>query len=133
MRIERSGPAIREALARHAPEECPVFEAELGRALTAATQSFDLAPAHAVLDRWWGVVAVTRANPVAASCCGALSGLVTAHIVRDINLRLFFASTPPAPAERHELLRTWQRLNVVRLVAALGAWAAFRRVRERAR
>lgn len=64
MRIERSGPAIREALARHAPEECPVFEAELGRALTAATQSFDLAPAQAVLDRWWGV-AVTRANRLA--------------------------------------------------------------------
>jgi hypothetical protein len=38
-RIERSGPAIREALARYAPDECPLFEAELGQALTTAAQT----------------------------------------------------------------------------------------------
>jgi hypothetical protein len=38
-RIERSGPAIREALARYAPDECPLFEAELGQAMTTAAQT----------------------------------------------------------------------------------------------
>lgn len=63
MRIERSGPAIREALTRFAPTECARFEAELGQALTTAAETLDLAPAQAVLDRWWGV-AVIRANPL---------------------------------------------------------------------
>ncbi len=63
MRIERSGPAIREALARYAPAECLRFESEFGRALNAAAKTFDLVPAQGVLDRWWGI-AVTRANPL---------------------------------------------------------------------
>ncbi len=66
---------------------------------------------------------------VAASCCGAVAGLVTAHIVRDIGWKLFFASAPPAPAEREQLLRTWYRLNAVRLLAAVAAWSAFQRAR----
>ena len=44
-RIERSGPAVRAALAQLSPEE------------------YDLAPAQQVLDRWWGI-AVIRANPL---------------------------------------------------------------------
>lgn len=41
----------------------PRFEAELGEALTRAGAELDLAPAEAVLGRWWGIV-VIRANPL---------------------------------------------------------------------
>jgi len=63
MKIERSGLAIRAALAEFAPSECRVFEAELRQAIGRAAETFDLAPAEAVLDRWWGV-AVIRTNPL---------------------------------------------------------------------
>lgn len=84
VKIERSGPAIREALARFAPAECPRFESELGQALTTAAETLDLAPAQAVLDRWWGV-AVIRANPLsrdeqaqlARARSGDFAGLLT--------------------------------------------------------
>lgn len=62
-RIERSGPAIRAALAKVSPEECAQFEAEFTQVLTRAGAEFDLAPAEAVLDHWWGI-AVIRANPL---------------------------------------------------------------------
>ncbi len=62
-RIERSGPAIRAALAEVSPEECAQFEAEFAEALARAGVAFDLAPVEAVLDRWWGI-AVIRANPL---------------------------------------------------------------------
>ena len=62
-KIERSGPAIRAALAATSPDERAQFEAEFGQALDAAGAQFDLAPAEAVLDRWWAV-AVARANPL---------------------------------------------------------------------
>ncbi|MGH3993888.1 MAG: DUF6247 family protein, partial [Pseudonocardiaceae bacterium] len=50
-------------LAEVAPAECGRFEAEFAEALARAGTKFDLAPADAVLDRWWGV-AVMRANPL---------------------------------------------------------------------
>jgi hypothetical protein len=61
--IERSGPAIRAALAEHSPEECGRFEAELRAALARAGDDFDLGPVERLLDRWWGVAAI-RANPL---------------------------------------------------------------------
>jgi hypothetical protein len=61
-KVERSGPAIRAALAEFAPDECAQFEAEYAQALSRAGAACDLAPAEAVLDRWWGIAA-TRANP----------------------------------------------------------------------
>lgn len=86
MRIERSGPAIRDALMRFAPAECPSFESELGHALAAAARTLDLAPAQAVLDRWWGV-AVTRANPLShaeqVQLARARTGEVTGLSARD--------------------------------------------------
>jgi hypothetical protein len=63
-KIERSGPAIRAALAEASPSECAQFEAELAAALARASAELDLAPADEVLDRWWGVAAI-RANPLA--------------------------------------------------------------------
>jgi hypothetical protein len=62
-RIERSGPAVRAALARLSPTECAQFEAEFARAIARAGAEYDLAPVEAVLDRWWGI-AVIRANPL---------------------------------------------------------------------
>ena len=62
-RIERSGPAVRAALARLSPPECAQFEAEFAHAVARAGADYDLAPAEAVLDRWWGI-AVIRANPL---------------------------------------------------------------------
>lgn len=62
-RIERSGPAVRAALARVSPEECAQFEAEFAQATARAGAEYDLAPAQQVLDRWWGI-AVIRANPL---------------------------------------------------------------------
>lgn len=86
MRIERSGPAIREALARFAPTECPRFESELGQALTTAAETLDLEPAQAVLDRWWGV-AVIRANPLSdgeqAQLARARTGDFAGLLARD--------------------------------------------------
>jgi Family of unknown function (DUF6247) len=62
-RIERSGPAVRAALARLSPTECAQFEAEFAQAIARAGAEYDLAPAETVLDRWWGI-AVIRANPL---------------------------------------------------------------------
>lgn len=65
-KIERSGPAIRAALAEVSPRECAQFEAELAAALAQASAELDLAPADEVLDRWWGIAAI-RANPLTAA------------------------------------------------------------------
>lgn len=62
-KIERSGPAVRAALARLSPDECAVFEEQFRLALLEAEQRLDLRPAEAVLDRWWGIAAI-RANPL---------------------------------------------------------------------
>ncbi|MDQ2790993.1 MAG: DUF6247 family protein [Actinomycetota bacterium] len=61
--VERSGPAIREALRAHAPaEECAQFEAELRSALVRAAENLDLSGPQAVL-RHWHALATMAANP----------------------------------------------------------------------
>lgn len=62
-KIERSGPAIRHALAEHSPAEAHRFEVEFQQALADAGETFDLHPVETLLDRWWGIAAV-RANPL---------------------------------------------------------------------
>lgn len=62
--IDRIGPAIRLALAEHAPEATESFEAELRAALTAAAEDLDLARVASVLDRWHAP-AMMAANPLA--------------------------------------------------------------------
>jgi hypothetical protein len=61
--VERSGPAIRAALAKHRSEEATAFETEFRQALDRARDTFDLGPVEAVLDRWWGIAAI-RVNPL---------------------------------------------------------------------
>jgi len=51
-RIERSGQAIRAALAELSPAEAEAFEREYRHALTHAAQTLDLSEANAVLNRW---------------------------------------------------------------------------------
>ncbi len=86
MKIERSGPAIRAALAQFAPSDCPVFEAELRQAIRHAADTLDLASAEAALDRWWGV-AVIRANPLSeqeqAQVARAKAGDFAGLLARD--------------------------------------------------
>lgn len=62
VRVERSGPAIRAALAEASPDELADFEAEFRIALAEADDDFDLSRVTAVLDRWWGR-AHLRLNP----------------------------------------------------------------------
>ncbi|WP_242606282.1 DUF6247 family protein, partial [Protofrankia symbiont of Coriaria ruscifolia] len=58
-RIEKNGPAIRDALR---PDDRDVFVAELRIALAEADDTLDLDPIAAVVDKWWGQ-AVLTANP----------------------------------------------------------------------
>lgn len=65
------------------------------------------------------------------SVVGTLSGgLLTAHIVREINLKLFFADRPLAGTEREDLLQRWYRLNKIRLMASGVAWLTAQHVRS---
>jgi hypothetical protein len=85
-KIERSGPAIRAALAELSADECTQFGTEFQQALGHAGQAFDLAPVDAVLDRWWGI-AVIRANPLSeheqAQVDRAHTGDFTGLLARD--------------------------------------------------
>ncbi|RAV04349.1 MULTISPECIES: DUF6247 family protein [Mycolicibacter] len=56
IQVQRSGPAIRAALAEYAPDDLVDFEGEFRTALAAADEDFDLARVEAVIDRWWGRV-----------------------------------------------------------------------------
>ncbi len=64
--VERSGPAIRAALAEHVPEDCARFEAELRTALARAADDLDLSVVETVLARWHAL-ATMAANPLTAA------------------------------------------------------------------
>ncbi|OZM72534.1 DUF1772 domain-containing protein [Amycolatopsis antarctica] len=70
-------------------------------------------------------------RPRLATSAGATvtGALLTAYLVRAVNLRLFVAGPPVSEAERDALLRRWYRLNAVRLLAAGGALAVNRNSR----
>jgi hypothetical protein len=53
--------------------------------------------------------------------CGVAGAALTGYVVREVNLKLFFAAEPPPPAERDALLRSWYRLNALRTAAVGGA------------
>jgi hypothetical protein len=63
--IQPSGPAIRAALAQHAPGDERQFESELRDALARAADDLDLAGPQAVLARWHAL-ATMAANPLTA-------------------------------------------------------------------
>ncbi len=84
--IERSGPAIRAALAEHAPGDERQFESELRDALARAANDLDLASPQAVLVRWHALATMT-ANPLTADECAqverAKAGDFTGLSARD--------------------------------------------------
>jgi hypothetical protein len=53
---------------------------------------------------------------------------VTAYLVRAVNPRLFVAGQVLSATDLERLLKTWYRVNLVRLVAAGGAWLCAERV-----
>lgn len=61
--IDRSGPAVLEALRAVSPSEAEAFEAEYRSALARAAESLDLGEAERVLTHWWGIVAL-RMHPL---------------------------------------------------------------------
>lgn len=63
--------------------------------------------------------------------CTILSGALTGYLVRAVNVKLFVAGHPVTPAERDVLLRTWHRLNLIRIAALAAAWLAAQQVRSR--
>ena len=60
--VDRTGPAIRAALAAHAPQRCADFEAEFRIALAETDEDFDLSRVQAVIDKW-RPIAYARLNP----------------------------------------------------------------------
>jgi hypothetical protein len=81
---------------------------------------------------WNGPAAQRRWSTV--STAGTLAaGLITAHIVGTINVRLFFAAEPPSLDERAALLRRWHALNTIRMAATAVAWVGARRARANTR
>jgi hypothetical protein len=72
--------------------------------------------------RWWLATAGLSTGSAAA---------LTGYLVPVVNRKLFVAGHPLTPGERDRLLRTWYRLNTVR-IAALGiAWLSAQRVGAR--
>ena len=84
--VERSGPAIRAALAEHAPDDETRFTAELREALVRAGDDLDLAGPQAVLTRWHAL-ATMAANPLSvdeqAQLARARAGDLTGFSERD--------------------------------------------------
>ncbi|MEU6149922.1 DUF1772 domain-containing protein [Actinosynnema sp. NPDC047251] len=68
---------------------------------------------------------------VAAVVCSGVGVGLTAHLVRTVNLDLFFRDRVPSADERKALLRAWYRVNAARLVATGGALVAARVARSR--
>lgn len=68
---------------------------------------------------------------VSAVACSVLGSAATAYLVRAINLKLFFNAEPLAAAEQEVLLRTWYRVNAVRLVLAGAAGVSAHQAKSR--
>lgn len=83
--VERTGPAIRAALAAYAPEDEPRFASELREALVRADEDLDLTAPLAVLRRWHAR-ALMAANPLSpeelAQVERAKAGDCTGFVVR---------------------------------------------------
>lgn len=85
--------AIREALL---PEEAGQFDSEWRRAMSRSAERLDLAEVYAVLDRWRGIAALSRADPEAHRrmlrradriMAGDERGTVTADDMREMLAR----------------------------------------------
>lgn len=72
---------------------------------------------------------IEGARPWLAMTAGcSIAGLaISGYLIRTVNLKVMFASTPPPPAERASLIGTWYQLKLARIAAAGGALFAARR------
>jgi hypothetical protein len=62
---------------------------------------------------------------LALSAACTLTGVAaTAHLVRTVNLRLFYGTEPVPAGERAALLRHWHRVTAARLALTGVAWLA---------
>ncbi|MCW2655342.1 MAG: putative rane protein [Mycobacterium sp.] len=66
----------------------------------------------------------------AAIGCWLGGAVVTAYLVRTVNLPLFFSSQPLPADKRSTLIRTWYRWNAARIAAAAAALAAAHRASQ---
>ena len=71
-----------------------------------------------------------RRSLTAATASFAAAGALTGYVVPVLNTKLFVAGDPLTRDERDRLLRTWYRLNAVRMVALGAGWLALQRVRR---
>jgi Domain of unknown function (DUF1772) len=86
----------------------------------------------AALLAGWSTPSSRRWLTTSTACTLSAAG-VTAHLVAAINVRLFVAGHPLTPPERQALLRTWYRLNAVRLLVLAAAWASAEKARSASR
>jgi hypothetical protein len=61
---------------------------------------------------------------VTSAACSITAAAATGYLVRAVNLKLFFNAQPVNAHEREILLRTWYRVNAVRLVLTGASWMA---------
>jgi hypothetical protein len=66
-----------------------------------------------------------------SAACSITGAAATAYLVRTVNLKLFFAAQPVSADERDRLLRTWYRVNSVRLLLTGTTWWASAVARQR--
>ena len=59
-----------------------------------------------------------------------VSSALTAYLVPNVNVKLFVAGHPITAGDRDRLLRTWYRLNTIRIVGYVAGWLAFEKVRS---
>ncbi|OJZ73872.1 hypothetical protein BRW65_10880 [Mycobacterium paraffinicum] len=88
-----------------------------------------LATTAAAVGKGWEIDDARRWL-AAAACCSIAGMAITGYLVRTVNLEVMFAATPPPPEERDARIRTWYRLNLVRIAAAAGALIAANRASQ---
>lgn len=95
----------------------------------AAAAPITVAATAAAVSKGWEIDDARGWLAVTAGC--SVTGLaLTGYLIRTVNLPVMFADTAPPPDVRAARLRTWYRLNLVRIAAACGALIAANRASQ---
>lgn len=86
-----------------------------------------LVPSAITLVQSWRAGADRRVITATATC-GGLALVLSAHLIRTVNVPLLAGREPLGEPERRRLVATWQQGNAVRLVALGAATALFSRL-----
>lgn len=82
--IERTGPAVRAALAGLAPSKCARFEADFRRALAASHDDFDAERVQDVIGRWWArALVLARPDPAVDAAWERIKAGATSDLVEE--------------------------------------------------